>query len=78
MIDFAKILSASSFGLYQIMGFNLIDLGLELSPLMFCMLPELQTKFFNEFLAKNGILYTLAEVVNDAQSRLHFTKVYSS
>ena len=73
----AKILSASSFGLYQIMGFNLIDLGLELSPLKFCMLPELQTQFFNEFLAKNGIMYTLDEVVNDVQARLHFAKVYN-
>ena len=75
--DSAKILTASSFGLYQIMGFNLLDLGLKLSPLKYCAVPELQTQFFQEFIFKNGIAYTLDEVVNDVQKRLDFAGKYN-
>ena len=73
----AKILVASSFGLYQIMGFNLLALGLKLSPLKYCAVPELQTQFFNEFIFKHGIAYTLDEVVNDVQKRLDFAGKYN-
>jgi hypothetical protein len=58
----AAVLCSCSFGAYQIMGDGLIDLGLEVSPLAYVNAPAMQDLFFNEFITRNNINYSLDDL----------------
>jgi len=56
----ARVLCACSWGFYQIMGENLVSLGLPFSPIAYCGNPTLQAQFFHDFCAANGVENVLA------------------
>jgi hypothetical protein len=67
-IDTARILYATSFGLYQIMGYNLYGMGLHRSISDFLAGPNariLQDAMFAKFLAGRGINFTWKEMLVD-------------
>lgn len=66
-----------SFGLFQIMGDELISLGLNVSPILYCSSPIMQQSYFGKYLTANHLNYTLADVVNDSGARLHFATIYN-
>lgn len=74
----AKILCSCSFGLFQIMGDNLLWLGMTVSPIAFCYGNFAQQSFFfQKFLEFNNINYSLQEILLDESKRLHFAQVYN-
>jgi hypothetical protein len=73
----AQILCRMSWGKFQIMGDNLVDLGLTVSPLQFCMSEALQESLFDKFLSKHGINFSLESVLNDAGNLHDFASIYN-
>ena len=53
----AQVLCQSSWGLYQIMGDELMALGLGQSPVQYCSDPGIQRFMFQKYLTVNGLLY---------------------
>lgn len=72
----ARMFCMCSFGLYQIMGDGLIDLGLSVSPIIFMQSRQMQDAFFNEFCKKKGILYSVEQLKDDA-TRYRFATYYN-
>jgi len=73
----AKILCSMSFGLYQIMGDELMDLDLTRHPFDYAGDIRLQAEFFNRYCIRNNCEYTLDDVINDETKRLDFAKKYN-
>jgi hypothetical protein len=74
----AKILCACSFGLYQIMGDELVSMGLLVSPLAFCADVNAQLRYFNLYLSLDHIDdYTLSDILTDQTKREHFAALYN-
>lgn len=73
----ANILCKSSFGLFQIMGDNLIKLGMIVSPFEYCNDPVMQLDFFNRYCQISLCEYTLEEIMTDGIKRLDFAKKYN-
>lgn len=76
--DTARVLCAMSWGLYQIMGDELISLGLKTSPLIYCDNGPAQHEYFSKFLAEKGIAdYTLSDIIDNADKRAYFAGKYN-
>lgn len=75
--DTARVLCQMSFGGYQIMGDNLMALGLTVSPLQYCASPGMQTDFFNKFLLSDHLTLTLDDVINDDSKRALFVRLWN-
>lgn len=73
----AEGLLAHSFGLYQIMGENIYDLGYSGTILDWWNSADKQLDTFTKFCTNKGINYSLGEIVNDATKRLNFAKKYN-
>lgn len=73
----SKILCSMSYGLFQIMGDNLISLGLSVTPFDYMCSIGIQQQFFNRYCIRNVCEYTLDEVVNDESKRLDFARKYN-
>lgn len=75
--DTARVLCQMSWGGFQIMGDELIALGLTVSPLEYCASPGMQTDFFNKYCIADHLSLTLADVLNDESKRLLFARLYN-
>ncbi len=74
----SEILCSCSWGLYQIMGDNLISFGLQISPIHYCAIPSMQDLYFQKFLAQAGLLdMTLADIIHYPEKRLEFARKYN-
>jgi hypothetical protein len=77
----AKIICATSWGRFQIMGFNLYDVGLNLGAsvgeFMAEVAPRSQAAYFLEFCVGRGIYFTLQQLRENQASVLRFAKVYN-
>lgn len=74
----AEILCSCSWGLYQIMGDNLVNLGLQISPIHYCAIPAMQDQYFSKFLARDNLSsFTLADILHYPEKRLQFAKLYN-
>ena len=76
--DTARVISACSWGRYQIMGFNLYgSLGLAVPAIQFCADTSLQLAFFAKFLTANNINVPWSALKNDSTALYHFAKTYN-
>lgn len=75
--DTAGIICATSWGLYQIMGDNLVSQGLRTWPADYCADVNVQLLHFSEFCNRAGIDYSLSDVVSDPVKRLNFATHYN-
>lgn len=76
--DTARVLCASSWGLFQIMGDELMALGLNMSPIQYCASAQTQQATLPRFLAEKGLsAVTLDAVINDTPTRLNFATKYN-
>ena len=66
-----------SWGLYQIMGDNLVGMGLDISPIEYCSNQDMQFKFFWRYCSNENIAFTLDEVLQDRTKREKFAKLYN-
>ncbi len=73
----AVTLSKMSWGLYQIMGDNLIGLGLQSTPIQYCNNQSAQLSTFQAYCVENHCDYTLEEIVTDTLKRLDFARKYN-
>ncbi len=81
-LDFSQatgeVLLACSWGLYQIMGDELVALGMVLSPAQYCCSVAIQNNYLQKYLLQKGLGdMTLDDVVNDETKRLHFATIYN-
>ncbi|MGH9436394.1 MAG: N-acetylmuramidase domain-containing protein [Terriglobia bacterium] len=78
--DTARVLYATSFGLYQIMGYNLYSLGLS-SPISNYLngvqSRTLQDGMFSKFLAGHGLAFTWDEMARDPDKLNYFALHYN-
>ena len=73
-----KMICATSWGLYQIMGENLYSLGFKSSIFDFINSPSLQLVYFNEFLASRKLgAITLEDLRTDQTKREYFASRYN-
>ena len=72
-----RILLASSWGKYQIMGDQLYLLGLKTDIRTFWSDEAAQDDFFNRFIFARNIAYTLDQVINDEECRTNFAHHYN-
>lgn len=76
--DTARVLCATSWGLYQIMGDELMSLGLKMSPVQYCASVQTQNDYFPKFLAEKGIAdYSLSDIINNVNDRAYFAGKYN-
>ena len=75
--DTADVLCACSWGLFQIMGDNLIALGLKTSPIEYCGDKIAQLDMFNAYCVQNRCNYSLDEIITDAGKRIDFARKYN-
>lgn len=73
----ARMIAYTSFGLYQIMGFNLYTLGLNVDIGDYLGDAVLQSQLFAEFLALKGINFTLQELLTDPVKMSKFATTYN-
>lgn len=76
--DTARVLCAMSWGLYQIMGDELISMGFSGNPIAFCADPALQLQYFDRYLRLDHLSnLSLDEVVHDQDKRELFAHMYN-
>jgi len=73
----AETLCAMSWGLYQIMGDNLVGMGLTISPLQFCSSPDMQGLYFARYVQTANCNYSLEQILGDTPTRLDFARKYN-
>ena len=73
----ANMLASTSWGLYQIMGYNLIDLGLDVTFFQYLDNSNLQKVFFLKFVNDHNINFTTAEVYTDQEKGVRFAETYN-
>lgn len=73
----ARIIAATSYGLYQIMGQNLYELGLLLPIGHFFGERWTQTKYFQKFITSRKIDITLEKFIQDKEAALNFCHHYN-
>jgi hypothetical protein len=73
----AAVLCAMSWGLFQIMGENLISLGLDVTPMEFCANESKQVALFTQFVTERGIAYLPSEIKDDHLKRERFALKYN-
>lgn len=70
-------LCSASWGTYQIMGDELIAMGLTVSPLQFCSDKIMQKYYVNLYLKSNGIDIALSDLKGSDQKRRMFARIYN-
>lgn len=73
----ARFLLSCSWGLYQIMGENLVNLGLSESPIKYCNDRILQDAMFAQYCLVNHCDYSLSDIINNESKRIDFAKKYN-
>lgn len=73
----AEILCSISWGLFQIMGNNLVEMGLSISPIQYCSSIPIQQMYFQKYITENHCAYTLDDILNDSAKRLDFAEKYN-
>jgi len=73
----AEILCKMSFGFFQIMGDNLISLGLSINIFSYCSSISLQQEMFSRYCIRNNCEYSLDDVINDETMRIDFARKYN-
>lgn len=73
----ARVIYASSWGMYQIMGFNLYALGFMGHVIEFANDPSLQLAAFHWFLDANHINWTLKDIMADDNKLRMFAVAYN-
>jgi len=73
----AKNLCSMSWGEFQIMGDELIALGLEVSPLAYVLNTAMQADFFSRYVLADHLTLTLADVLTDSTKRHIFARLYN-
>lgn len=73
----AEILCKMSYGLFQIMGDNLISLGLSTDIFNYVSSIAMQKQMFIRYCIRNNCEYTLEDVVNDETKRIDFARKYN-
>jgi hypothetical protein len=73
----AQILCACSWGKHQIMGDNLIGLGLDITPMEFCTDNDYQEEYFLRFIRADHITITLTDVLTSPTLRNTFARLYN-
>lgn len=73
----AKILCAMSWGRFQIMGSQLVQLGLDVSPYHFVWDDVMQSDYFHRYMLADHLTLTLADVLNDPTKRALFARLYN-
>ncbi|MGC8541028.1 MAG: N-acetylmuramidase domain-containing protein [Phycisphaerae bacterium] len=76
-LDTADVIFSTSYGLFQLMGFNLYDLGFTGTVLQFWISSNLQREYFARFLDRNGINYTWSQLKANAGLLEKFVSVYN-
>lgn len=75
--DTAKTLCAMSWGEFQIMGDELIALGLSVSPLAYVQDRAMQEEFFQRYVCADHLSLTLQDVLTDPAKRSLFARLYN-
>jgi len=76
--DTARVLCATSWGMYQIMGDELMALGLSMSPVQFCASAQTQNDMFAKVLDEKKLsAYTLNDLITSASARTFFASKYN-
>lgn len=73
----AQILCSMSWGKFQIMGDNLVSLGLAVSPLAYVHDDAMQDAFFEKFVGADHLTLTLQDVIGSIQKRQAFARLYN-
>lgn len=73
----ARVIYSTSWGAFQIMGFNLYSLGFEGHIIDFANLPSLQLVAFNWFLDANHINWKLSDIMADDNKLRMFAVAYN-
>ena len=73
----AEILCKMSFGLFQIMGNNLISLGLSINVFRYCNSVAAQDQMFWRYCIRNNCEYSLDDVINNETMRIDFARKYN-
>lgn len=73
----ARVVLASSWGKYQIMGFNIYDMGFQHNIAEFWNDSDIQDYYFSLFLRGNDINYTLEAVTSNELVRNRFALKYN-
>lgn len=78
-LDTARVISSTSWGMYQIMGFNLYEYGYNSGIGKFLSSSKEQDRMFETFLhAKNLDAYLRTpDILNDPEKRKHFALMYN-
>lgn len=80
-IPTAQVIYSTSFGLYQLMGFNLYAdnsvNSTDLDVVTFCATPKEQTRVFNAFVSREAIAMTPAQLASHSMYRTYFGRVYN-
>jgi len=66
-----------SFGLFQIMGNNLISLGLSINVFQYCNSVAAQDQMFSRYCIRNNCEYSIDEFINDESKRIDFARKYN-
>jgi N-acetylmuramidase len=76
--DSAYVMCQCSWGLYQIMGDELMAKKLGISPIAYCSDPETQQYFFLQVLQEKGLdHYGLQDIITNTDDRIHFAIKYN-
>jgi hypothetical protein len=76
--DTAYMMCQCSWGLYQIMGDELMAKKLGISPIAYCGDPETQRYFFLQVLQEKGLIqYTLQDILANTYDRIYFATKYN-
>lgn len=76
----AQVCMCTSWGLFQIMGYNLLTSGLSVSLVQFCSNPQMQNIYFQKFLVANGldqITQDFGDFISDPALVRKFATVYN-
>lgn len=73
----AQVLCAISWGAYQIMGDELIALGLNVDPMAYCLNQAMQDIFFEKYMLADHLTLTLDDVINNASKRALFVRLWN-
>lgn len=76
-LDTAKVISATSYGLYQLMGYNLYGLGFDQPVLYFWNSAKLQLEYFEKFLEREQINYSWNYLKSNKNALMEFAAKYN-
>lgn len=73
----AKVLCAMSWGEFQIMGDELVSMGLAVSPFAYIDNLGMQNDFFNRYMLADHLTLTLSDVLTNPSKRAIFARLYN-